>query len=136
MAKENSRLVSLRDGLIQGILQSVEEVRLNGHPTRRLPGNASVSVSGVEGEALLLQLDMKGIYASTGSACNSSSVEPSHVLTALGTPEEAIHGSLRLTLGRNNLAEEIDYVLEVLPGIVGRLSAGTGQIQKGGKINE
>jgi cysteine desulfurase len=79
---------------------------------------------------------MKGIYASTGSACNSSSVEPSHVLTALGTPEEAIHGSLRLTLGRNNLAEEIDYVLEVLPGIVGRLSAGTGQIQKGGKINE
>jgi len=131
MQEESSRLVSLRDRLIHGILESVEEVRLNGHPTRRLPGNASVSVSGVEGEALLLQLDMRGICASTGSACTSSTVEPSHVLTAMGTPEEAIHGSLRLSLGRNNLGEEIDYILEVLPGIVGRLRAGTGQFQKG-----
>jgi len=129
--EESNRLVNLRDRLIRGILESVEEVRLNGHPTKRLPGNASVSVSGVEGEALILQLDMRGICASAGSACNSSTVEPSHVLTAMGIPEEAIHGSLRLTLGRKNLGEEIDYVLEVLPGIVSRLRVGTGQHRMG-----
>jgi len=131
MEEESNRLVNLRDRLIRGILESVEEVRLNGDPTRRLPGNASVSISRVEGEALLLQLDMRGVCASTGSACNSRIVEPSHVLTAMGTPEEAIHGSLRLTLGRKNLGEEIDYVLEVLPRIVGRLRAGAGRYRKG-----
>ncbi len=131
--EESGRLAGLRDRLIRGILEAVEDVRLNGHPARRLSGNVSVSVAGVEGESLLLQLDMRGICASTGSACTSGTVEPSHVLTAMGIPEEASYGSLRLTLGRDSRSEDIDYLLGVLPGIVVRLRAGTGQYGKKGK---
>jgi cysteine desulfurase len=116
-AKQEARL---RDALQQGIESTISDVRFNGHPTQRLPGALSVCFQGVEGEALILSLDMKGVMASTGSACSSGSLEPSHVLMAMGVPMEVAHGSARFTLGRGNTREEIDYVLEVLPGIVQR----------------
>src|SRR5699024_4637798 len=96
---------------------------LNGHPTKRLPGNVNVSIRYIEGEALLLSLDMAGIAASSGSACTSGSLDPSHVLLAIGLPHEIAHGSLRLTIGRDNTQDEIDRVLEELPKIVSRLRA-------------
>ncbi|UMZ74892.1 cysteine desulfurase NifS [Natranaerofaba carboxydovora] len=110
----------LRDKLIDGILK-IEDVKLNGHPTKRLPGNVNVSIDYVEGESLLLNLDMKGIAGSSGSACTSGSLEPSHVLKAMGLDHQSAHGSLRFTIGRGNNEEDIDYVLEVLPEIVSRL---------------
>lgn len=113
-------LKGLRDRLISGLL-SIEDVQLNGHPERRLPGNVNVSVRYVEGEAMLLSLDLKGIAASSGSACTSGSLEPSHVLLAMGIPHEVAHGSLRFSLGKFNTQEDVDYVLEVLPEIVQRL---------------
>ncbi len=111
----------LRDRLIKGILDGIPDVRLNGHATRRLPNNVSVCVEKVEGEAMLLSLDMKRICCSSGSACTTGSLEPSHVLLALGMPVEMAHGSLRFSLGRWTTEEQINYVLEVLPGIVQRL---------------
>lgn len=111
----------LRDRLIKGILDGIPDVRLNGHATRRLPNNVNVCVEKVEGEAMLLSLDMKRICCSSGSACTTGSLEPSHVLLALGVPVEIVHGSLRFSLGRWTTEEQIDYVLEVLPGIVQRL---------------
>ena len=117
----NARLKAMRDKLISGILSTVEHTRLNGHPEKRLPGNANFSFEFIEGEALLLSLDMKGIAGSSGSACTSGSLDPSHVLLAIGLPHEIAHGSLRLTLGDNNTEEEIDYVLEVIPQVVQRL---------------
>jgi cysteine desulfurase len=111
----------LRDKLQQGILEKIAAVRVNGHPTRRLPGALSLCFEALEGEALILSLDLKGIAASTGSACSSGSLEPSHVLMAMGVPIEIAHGSARFTLGRGNTRQEIDYVLEVLPDIVERL---------------
>ena len=114
---------SLRDRLIQGIQERVGRVRLNGHPTLRLPNNVNFSFEGVEGEPILLGLDFAGVAASSGSACTSGSLEPSHVLLALGMPADLAHGSLRLTLGRDNTEEEVDYVLKVLPDLVGRLRA-------------
>ena len=116
-----AHLTHLRDKLINGVLGSIDHVRLNGHPTIRLPNNANFSIEYVEGESILLNLDMKGIAASSGSACTSGSLEPSHVLMAMGLPHEIAHGSLRLTVGRENSDEDIDYVLEVLPGIVTKL---------------
>ena len=110
----------LRDKLINGLLK-IEETRLNGHPTNRLPGNANVSIEYVEGESLLLNLDMKGIAGSSGSACTSGSLEPSHVLKAMGLDHKSAHGSLRLSIGRGNTEEDIDYVLDVIPEIVTRL---------------
>ncbi|GAV24299.1 cysteine desulfurase NifS [Carboxydothermus islandicus] len=121
MPEESARLTKLRDKLIKGVLDKIPYVRLNGHPTKRLPHNANFSVEFVEGESMLLMLDMKGIAASSGSACTSGSLDPSHVLLAMGIPHEVAHGSLRLTLGKANTEEQIDYVLEVLPGIVERL---------------
>ncbi|ABB15341.1 cysteine desulfurase NifS [Carboxydothermus hydrogenoformans] len=121
MPEESARLTKLRDKLIKGVLERIPYVRLNGHPTKRLPHNANFSVEFVEGESMLLMLDMKGIAASSGSACTSGSLDPSHVLLAMGIPHEVAHGSLRLTLGKANTEEQIDYVLEVLPGIVERL---------------
>jgi cysteine desulfurase len=94
---------------------------LNGHPVERLANNVSVAFRYVEGESILLLLDALGIAASTGSACTSTSLEPSHVLTACGLPHEEAHGSLRLTLGSRNTEEDVDYVLSVLPGVIGRL---------------
>ena len=113
----------LRDKLIKEITARVEDVKLNGHPTERLPNNINLSFRYIEGESLLLSLDMKGIAASSGSACTSGSLDPSHVLLALGLSHEIAHGSLRMTLGKDNTEEEIDYVIEVLPEIVERLRA-------------
>jgi cysteine desulfurase len=119
--KEIEKLTFLRDKLIKGILKTIEFTRLNGHPTQRLPNNVNVSISYVEGESMLLNLDMEGIACSTGSACTSSSLEPSHVLSAIGLSHELAHGSLRFSMGRQTLEDDIDYVLGVLPGIVGKL---------------
>lgn len=112
------RLTALRDRLIDGILQNIPDVRLNGHRTQRLPGNVNVSVRYVEGEALLMRLDLAGVEASSGSACTSGSLDPSHVLLAIGLPHEIAHGSLRLSLGNDTTEADVDYVIEKLPGIV------------------
>ncbi|NLY43631.1 MAG: cysteine desulfurase NifS [Clostridiaceae bacterium] len=117
----NSKLRALRDRLIKEVLEKIPYTRLNGHPTQRLPGNANFSFEFIEGESLLLMLDMKGIAASSGSACTSGSLDPSHVLLAIGLPHEIAHGSLRITFGEENTEEDVDYVLEVLPPIVERL---------------
>ena len=117
------RTQPLRDRLIQGVLGSVERVRLTGHPTQRLPNSASFCFEFIEGESILLSLDMEGIAASSGSACTSASLEPSHVLLALGIPVETAHGSVRFTLGWDNTPEDVDRVLQVLPPIVRRLRA-------------
>ncbi len=121
MEEERARLVSLRDRLIDGILTSIPHSRLNGHPEKRLPGNVNISFEFIEGESMLLLLDMKGICASSGSACTSGSLDPSHVLLAIGLPHEKAHGSLRLTLGHFNTDEDVDVVLRELPPIVQRL---------------
>ncbi|MGI5839054.1 MAG: cysteine desulfurase NifS [bacterium] len=118
-----AHLTALRNKLIGGLQARIDHLRLNGHPERRLPGNVNVSIEYVEGESLLLNLDMKGIAASSGSACTSGSLDPSHVLLAMGMPHDIAHGSLRMTLGRSNTVEHIDYVLDVLPEIVSRLRA-------------
>jgi cysteine desulfurase len=117
----NERLISLRDSLIDKIRENIPYVRLNGHPTKRLPGNVNFCFRFIEGESLLLSLDMEGIAASSGSACTSGTLDPSHVLLAIGLPHEIAHGSLRLTLGDFNTEEEIDYVVEKLVKIVDRL---------------
>ncbi len=123
MSKEIEQLTLLRDKIIKGFLNKIEYARLNGHPAERLPNNVNVSISYVEGESMLLNLDMEGIACSTGSACTSSSLEPSHVLAAIGLSHELAHGSLRFSLGRLTSEEEIDYLLTVLPGIVRKLRA-------------
>jgi cysteine desulfurase len=123
MGKEAERLAYLRDKLIEGLGEKIDHIRLNGHPAKRLPNNVNVSVDFVEGESILLNLDLEGISASTGSACSSSSLEPSHVLLALGLSPEQAHGSLRFTFGRENTEEDMERVLEVLPGIVAKLRA-------------
>jgi cysteine desulfurase len=120
---ENAKKISkLRDRLIDGILK-LPLTRLNGDRENRLPGNVNISVEGIEGESLLLLLDMNGICASSGSACTSGSLDPSHVLLAIGLKHEVAHGSLRLTLSEQNTDEDVDYILEVLPKIVERLRA-------------
>ena len=113
----------LRDRLVEGIQDRIEKVRLNGHSSLRLPNNVNFSFQGVEGEPILLGLDFAGIAASSGSACTSGSLEPSHVLLALGLSADMAHGSLRLTLGKDNTEEDVDYVLKVLEGLVSRLRA-------------
>ncbi|HET6461401.1 MAG TPA: cysteine desulfurase NifS [Syntrophales bacterium] len=123
MAKEMEQLTMLRDKMIKGILTGIEYARLNGHPKERLPNNVNVSISYVEGESMLLNLDMEGIACSTGSACTSSSLEPSHVLAATGLSHELAHGSLRFTLGKLTSEEDIDYTLTRLPVIIGKLRA-------------
>jgi cysteine desulfurase len=123
MGKETEWSNYLRDKLIKDLMERIDHIRLNGHPTKRLPNNVNVSVYFVEGESMLLNLDLEGICASTGSACSSASLEPSHVLLALGLPPEQAHGSLRFTLGRENTEADVERVLEVLPGIVAKLRA-------------
>ena len=118
-----ARMSRLRDRLIDGILAEIPDVRLNGHRTERLPNNVNVSIRYVEGEALLLRLDLAGIAGSSGSACTSGSLDPSHVLLAIGLPHEIAHGSLRLSLGTDTTEEQVDEVLRVLPGIVKDLRA-------------
>ncbi len=123
MDKEARRLTLLRDKLGKGLLERIEDTQLNGHPTQRLPNNVSISVAYVEGESMCLNLDLAGICASTGSACSSSSAEPSHVLLAIGLPPQQAHGTLRFTLGKWTAADDIERVLEVLPGVVEKLRA-------------
>ncbi len=118
---ENDVVAKMRDRLIDGILEKIPNTRLNGPREGRLPGNVNVSFEFIEGESLLLLLDMAGIMASTGSACSSASLEPSHVLLSIGVPVEQAHGSLRLSIGRDTTEEDIDYILERLPRIVERL---------------
>ncbi len=123
MSEEAERLTLLRDRLIKGLMEQIDHVHLNGHPRARLPNNVNVSIDFVEGESMVLNLDLEGICASTGSACSSASLEPSHVLLATGVLPEQAHGSLRLTLGRWTIEEDIQRVLEVLPRIVAKLRA-------------
>lgn len=121
METSDKKLTRLRDRLIDGIMARIDNVILNGHPTSRLPGNVNMSFEFIEGESLLLSLDIKGIAASSGSACTSGSLDPSHVLLGIGLTHEIAHGSLRMTLGDDNTDDDVDYVLEVLPQIVDRL---------------
>ena len=123
LIENQKRITALRDYLIDRVLDRFEHVRLNGDRSARLPGNVNFSFEFIEGESLLLNLDLKGIAASSGSACTSGSLEPSHVLLAMGLCHEIAHGSLRLTLGKSTTKEEIDYLLEILPEIVSKLRA-------------
>ena len=116
-----ARRTAMRDRLIDGILGQIPRCRLNGSREHRLPGSLNISFEGIEGESLLLLLDMKGVCASSGSACTSGSLDPSHVLLAIGLPHEIAHGSLRLSLGDENTMEDVEYILEVLPPIIERL---------------
>ena len=121
--KHNEQLSAIRDHMINRILTEIPYTRLNGHPEKRLPGNVNVCFRFIEGEALLLSLDIKGIAASSGSACTSGSLDPSHVLLAIGLPHEIAHGSLRLTISEETTMEEADYVVDSLVEIVARLRA-------------
>ena len=120
---KEKKIVRLRDKLIKGIIEKIDHTHLNGHPIKRLPGNANFCFEFIEGESMLLSLDMEGVAASSGSACTSGSLTASHVLLAIGLPPEIAHGSLRLTLGEDNTEEEIDYVIDILPGIIEKLRA-------------
>lgn len=120
MPEESARLTTMRDHMIRELLK-IPASHLNGHPTQRLPNNVNITFEYIEGEGILLLLNMFGICASTGSACNSASLEPSHVLTAMGVPHEIAHGSVRLTLGERNTEEDVSYVLEKLPEVVRKL---------------
>jgi cysteine desulfurase len=119
--EHNNRLINLRQRLIKKVFEKIDYVRLNGHPTNRLPGNVNLCFEFIEGESLLLSLDMEGIAGSSGSACTSGTLDPSHVLLAIGLPHEIAHGSLRLSLGDFNTEDEVDYVVEKLVEIVARL---------------
>lgn len=121
MIEERTRIIPLRDKLIKGILDKIPDTQLNGHPTQRLPNNVNISIKYVEGESLLLNLDLQGIAAASGSACSSGSTEPSHVLLAIGLPPEVARGSVRFSLGRLVKEEDIDCVLGVFPKIVEKL---------------
>ncbi len=123
MEEERGRLISLRDKLQNALTEKISHVKLNGHPTKRLPTTLNMSFEYVEGETLMINLDLEGIAVSTGSACSSGSLEPSHVLVAMGIPHEIVHGSLRFSLGRENTEEDIDRILEVLPPVVEKVRA-------------
>jgi cysteine desulfurase len=129
----NTKIRRMRDRLIRSVMEQIPNARLNGHPEKRLPGNFNVSFEFIEGESMLLLLDDEGICASTGSACTSGSLEPSHVLLATGLPVENSHGSLRLTLGDANTEEDVDTVLEVLPRVVNKLREMSPLYRKSGK---
>ena len=119
----SSHLQKLRDMTIEEILKTIPHSRLNGHAEKRLPGNVNISFEYIEGESILLMLDSKGISASSGSACTSGSLDPSHVLLAIGLPHEIAHGSLRLTFGEENTKDDVKYLLDVLPPIIEKLRA-------------
>jgi cysteine desulfurase len=123
MQEEAVRVRRLRDRLWDGVRARVADVRLNGHPTERLPGTLNLSFRGLEAESLILALDLKGIGASAGSACTSGSLEPSYVLTAMGIPSEWALGALRCSLGRSTSDQDIDDVLDVLPAVAERIRA-------------
>ncbi len=121
--QESQRLTVLRDTLIAGIRERIPKVRLNGHATKRLPNNVNISFMDIEGEAFILYLDAAEIYASTGSACTSTTLDPSHVILSLGLPYEVAHGSVRFSLGHSTTMEDIEYVLETIPPLVEKLRA-------------
>lgn len=121
MQTESQRLIRLRDRFIKGLLEPISFSFLNGHPTRRLPNSVSVRYNFIEGESMLLSLDLKGVAASSGSACTAKTLEPSHVLLAMGLKPEDAHGSLMFTLGKQNTEKEVDYVVSLMPDIVKRL---------------
>ncbi|MDH5482909.1 MAG: cysteine desulfurase [Candidatus Bathyarchaeota archaeon] len=121
MQTEGERLTRLRDKLIKGLLDPIPYSFLNGHSTKRLPGNVSVRYNFVEGESILLSLDMMGVAASSGSACTAKTLEPSHVLLAIGLKHEEAHGSLMFSLGKQNVEDEVDYVIGLMPNIIKRL---------------
>ena len=123
MKVESERLTGLRDTLIKGLVETIPESYLNGHPTERLPNNANVRFSYIEGESLILSLDQLGIQVSSGSACTAKTLEPSHVLRALGLKHEEAHGSLVFTLGRDNSKEQVEYLIQQMPDVVSRLRA-------------
>ena len=123
MAPEAKRLVGLRDRLIEGVLGGVDEAFLNGHPTRRLPNNANFRFRYVEGEAVLLNLDMMGVSASSSSPCTSKNLQPSHVLIACGVPTEEAQSAVQFTLGRYNTEEDVNHVVDIVPGILRKLRA-------------
>lgn len=120
MDERNAKLIKMRDRLIDGLLK-IERSRINGDRIHRLPGNVNMCFEGIEGESLLLRLDLKGVQASSGSACTSGSLDPSHVLLAIGLPHEIAHGSMRLSFSDENTEEDIDYILEIVPEIVSYL---------------
>lgn len=132
MEANTEKMLRLRDKLMQGIEERIEDVKLNGHRTKRLPNNVNYSLRYIEGESILLMLDLNGISASSGSACTSGSLDPSHVLLAMGLTHEVAHGSLRLTLSEFTTEEEIDYVLDVLPRVIKRLRDMSPLYHKGG----
>lgn len=123
LCSQEAHLAGLAKRLIEGIFAAIPNTRLTGHPERRIPGSVSVCFDYVEGESILLMLDNLGIMASSGSACTSGSLDPSHVLLAIGLSHETAHGSLRLTMGKDNTQEDVDYVLQVLPPIINNLRA-------------
>ncbi|MDD4187108.1 MAG: aminotransferase class V-fold PLP-dependent enzyme, partial [Eubacteriales bacterium] len=121
MAEESTRQIALRDRMIQGVIEAVPHTKLNGHPEKRLPNNANFSFEFIEGESILLLLDALGYACSSGSACTSASLDPSHVLLSIGMPAEIAHGSLRVTIGRETTEKEIDRFLIDLPLVISRL---------------
>lgn len=123
MKAEGERLIKLRDHFIEGLTKPIPYAFVNGHPNRRLPDNVSVRYSFIEGESMLLSLDLEGVSVSSGSACAAKTLEPSHVLLALGLKHEEAHGSLMFTLGRQNTVEDVNYVIGLMPGVVKRLRA-------------
>ena len=123
MKEESEKLIKFREKIIKEITENIEDVHLSGHPTRRLPNNVNLGFRYIEGESIILSLDMEGIAASTGSACSSKSLDPSHVLLAIGQKPEVAHGSLRISMGRFTTEDDINYFLEKLPPIIERLRA-------------
>ena len=119
--KENKRLIELRTFLEQSIIKTISKSFLNGHPTKRLPNNVNITIADIEGEAMMLYLNKYGICASSGSACTSATLEPSHVILAMNLPYEVAHGTLRLTLGKKTTKQELKRIIEVLPGVVEKL---------------
>ncbi len=121
MDESVAKLKALRDRLEKGLMEKIPDIKINGDPEKRLPNTANISFEYVEGESLLLNLDMMGVAASSGSACTSGSLEASHVLLAMSLSHEMSHGSVRFSLGRHNTEEEIDYIIEIMPPIVERM---------------
>ena len=128
---DENRIKDLRDYLYKGIASNIDDIHLNGHPEKRLPNTLNISFTYLEGESIILNLDMEGIAASTGSACTSGTLEPSHVLTAMGLDPVNTQGSIRFSLGRDNTKEDMDYVIGVLPPIIKRLRAMSPLYEKG-----
>jgi len=121
LSAKNKRIAELRDYYVSSVQRRIPHIKINGDMKNRLPGNSNISFKYIEGESLLLNLDLKGICASSGSACTSGSLDPSHVLLAIGVPPEIAHGSLRITIGKSNTKEEVDYLVDNLVEIVGKL---------------